>query len=177
MKTLKELFLEKLHLDDAKSEDKNTCFKTSEEVANFLKDNIEGAKVKKVLDHGYSSASFKNWGDHGAYAYCTDVWMIDFPDKKHKIRVGMCSSKNKINDRRTYPGKEDGYCDGITKGDICFQTAVKSKTISGKETMSWNSDALAGYEPGTDLLKYVDKAYTGNTLKKLFKEYKLLPEE
>ena len=60
MKALKELFLEKLHLDDTKVEDKNTCFKTSEEVANFLKDNIEGAKVKKVLDHGYSSASFKN---------------------------------------------------------------------------------------------------------------------
>lgn len=176
MKTIKELFFEKLYLnaDINKNDEKNiTSFNTSEEVANFIHDSISGSKMKKVLDHGYSSASFKNWGDHSAYAYAQEVYEIIMPDNKHVIRVGICHSTNKINSRK----QTETSISGINKGDIIFTTAVKSKTMSGKYSMSWNSDCLTGYEPGTDFLKFIKIAYTGRILKSLFKEYKIIDDE
>ena len=166
MKDISLFIIEKLSLNkDTKISDKSdVCFNTSEEVANFFKDTVAGVKVKKVNDHGYSSATFKNWGDHGANAYCKEVYVIQFPND-YKIRVGMCYSKNKINDRRNWPDKDPDYFTGINEGDICFQTGYKS---------SWESDALTGYEPGSNLLTYVDKSYVGHYLKKIFKDYELL---
>lgn len=179
MKTIKELFFEKLHLNadiNKDDEKKETKFNTPKEVADFIHDCIPGSKVKQVLDHGYSSASFKNWGDHGAYAYCKDVYMVEMPDGKYKIRIGLCTGTNKINDRREGTGTRGDYISGINKGDICFNTGCKRKQISGREAFKWEWDALTGYEPGTDLLRYIEIGYTGNNLKRIFKEYKIIDE-
>lgn len=181
MKTIKQLFLEKLHLgadSDNHIETKEIKLNTPKEVADFIHGAVPGSKVKQVLDHGYSSASFKNWGDHGAYAYCKDVWTVEMPDKKYKIRIGLCTSTSKIYDRsegKNSNGEE--YISGINKGDICFNTGYKRKQISGRESFTWEWDALTGYEPGTDLRRYIEIGYTGNNLKRIFKEYKIIDDE